>query len=127
MKTRYKYLLVNIIWCLILSICINITFYLKLNECFIVINKVLIILLILSSLLSQVDASKKSDKEFSYGFFTMRNVFYGVFFVFVAGWICVILVHCFFDYQTFYFQKYIFALLHGFTFSIGICRMYLSE
>lgn len=127
MKTRYKYLIVNTIWCLILSVLINIIFYLRVNEYWFLTNKVLIVLLVVSSLLSQLDASKSSDEDFIYNFFNMRNVFYGTFFIFSVGYTCVIVLHCFFDYQSFYFKKYLFAGLAGLTFCVGICRIYLNE
>lgn len=126
MKLRYKYLLVNIVWWLILSTLINIIFYIKINDRHVIINKVLLILLLASSLLSQLDASKKDDKEFNYGFYTMMQVFYGVLLVFFVGWVLVIIMHCFFDYQSFYFKKYFFSALVGLTFSVCISRAYLS-
>ncbi len=126
-KLRYKYLIFNAIWCLLFSTVLNIIFYLKINEHFNLILKVEFILLIVTSLISQIDMRVKTQDTFDSGVFNVFNVFFGMITVILCGIFIVGLLHIFFDYQSFFIKQYLFVALYGLAFSLFMPRIYLYE
>jgi hypothetical protein len=127
MNIRYKYLLVNLIWCAIFSSILNICFYLWIPEHVITMIKLEFVLLVVTSLISQVDLIHKNKLTLRNGIESMVETFFTGFIIIFSCILVIFLLHLLFDYQSIYWENYKKAILTALCFVTFYSRLSLHE
>jgi hypothetical protein len=130
MKLRYKYLLFNLVWFIATSILVNIILYQtspSVGFDWSIVLKIEVVFLVITSLFSQVNMSRKTQNEFEYRVGEVLYFWVTLMKVFVIGIIAFGLIHLFVSYETFSLNEYGFVFLIVTTVITTLSRMYLSE